>query len=201
VGEAAEDSTLDGALEWWRFICGGGILRWSRHRSTVVIAPLVGGGGGSGHTADLVSSDSLLASLALILDARILVGRPQGPIWIRVVYLYADRLGGDSGIDMTSTESSSSSSSAMVTSTTSSTSATPSSPSLFPSLRLGEDNIDRLSATGYGHGPVPWMDQGGSRRPLGEVVGYEGSIGQWCGGGRWWSLHNPNPRVRDRLWA
>jgi hypothetical protein len=92
----------------------------------------------------------------------------RGPIRIHVVCLYAGLLGGDSGTGMTSTGLSSSHSSATVTSTTSSTSATLSSPSLYPSLGLSEDNIDRLSATGYGHGPIPWMEQGGS----------DGSIGQ-----------------------
>jgi hypothetical protein len=79
---------------------------------------------------------------------------------------------------MTSTGSSSSSSLATVTSTTSYTSATASSRSISPSLGLGEDNTDRLSATRYGHGPIPWMAQGGSRRRHREVVGSEGSIGE-----------------------
>jgi hypothetical protein len=120
----------------------------------VVTAPLVGGGGGGGHAADPISGESRSVSLALILGTRVPVGQPRGPIRIHVVCLYTDRLGGDSSTGMNSTGSSSSSSSTSATSTTSSTSAYPSSPSLSPSLRLGDDNTDHLSATGYGHRPI-----------------------------------------------
>jgi hypothetical protein len=137
----------------------------------VLEAPLEGGGGGGGsHIADPVSGESRPTSLASILGARGSVGRPRGPIQMCVVCLYAGLLGGDSGTGMTSTGSLSSSSSATVTSTTSSTSVTPSSPYLSPSPGLGEDNTDRLSATGYEHGPIPWVAQGGSWRPHGEVA-------------------------------
>jgi hypothetical protein len=125
----------------------------------VQAAPSGGGGGGGGHTADPVSSESRPASLALILGARVLVGRPHGPIQIQVICLYAGRGGEESSTGMTLTGLSSSSSSAMVTSTTSSTSAAPSS----PSLGHDGDNIVCLGATGYGHEPIPWMAQGGSR--------------------------------------
>jgi hypothetical protein len=151
----------------------------------VLICPLGGGGGGGGHMANPVSGGSCPASLALILHARVLVGRPRGLIRIHVVYLYVGRVGGESGTDMTLTSPSSSSSSATatstmssssatMTSTTSSTSVTPSSPSLIP----GGDNTGCLCAIGYGHGPIPWMAQGGSRRLLREVAGSEGSISQ-----------------------
>jgi hypothetical protein len=149
----------------------------------VVTGPLEGGGGGGGHTSDPVSDENDLASLASILGARVPVGRPHGPIWIRIVFLYACHGDGKSGTGMTSTGSSSllvttttttSSSSAKATSTTPSASATPSSPSPIP----GDENIGCLYATGYGHGPMPWMAQGISRRPHGELAGSEGSIGQ-----------------------
>jgi hypothetical protein len=146
--------------------CGGGAVveaPLSGGGGAMVTAPLVGGGGGGSHTTDPISGESQPASLAPVRGARGPVGRPRGPIRIRVVCLYIDRLGGDSSTGMTSTGSSSSSSSITVTSTTSSTSVTPSSPSLSPSLGLDEDNTDRHSATGYGHEPIPWMAQGGSR--------------------------------------
>jgi hypothetical protein len=161
--------------------CGGGaVLKAPLDNSggAVVTTLLVGGGGGGGgHTADPVFGESRSTSLAPVLGARVLVGRPRGPIWIHVVFLYANLLSGDSETSMASTGSSSSSSSTTATSTTSSTLATPSSPSLSPSLGLSEDNTNRSSATRHGHEPIPWMAQGGSRRPLREVVGSEGSIG------------------------
>jgi hypothetical protein len=125
----------------------------------VVTCPLGGGGGGGSHTVGSVSGGSWPASLALILGARVPVGQPHGPIWICAVCLYAGHVGGESGTSMTSTNPSLSSSSATVTLTTSSTSMTPSSPSLI----LGDDNTGCLCATGYGHGPISWMAQGGSR--------------------------------------
>jgi hypothetical protein len=140
----------------------------------VVTCPLGGGGGSDDHTTNSVSGGSWAASLALILGARVLVGRPCGSIQIRSVCLYAGHVGGELSIGMTSTGPSSSSSSATATLTTSSTSVIPSSPSLIPS----GDNTGCLCATGYGHGPIPWMAQGGSWRLLGEVAGSEGSIGQ-----------------------
>jgi hypothetical protein len=79
-----------------------------------------GGGGGGGHTSDLVSGEIRSASPAPVLGARVPVGRPRGPIWIRVVYLYASRGGVQSGTNMTLIGSSSSSSSTTMTSTTSS---------------------------------------------------------------------------------
>jgi hypothetical protein len=121
--------TITRWVKWWRIqppmglrsggdsvaaagSCGGGV---------VLEAPLEGGGGGSGHTANPVSSESpsrppLLRSVTLGLRR------------IRVVCLYIGFLGGDLGTGMTSTSSSSSSSSAMATSTTPMTAATPSSP-------------------------------------------------------------------------
>jgi hypothetical protein len=50
---------------------GGGSVR---------TAPPGGSGGGGGHTTDLVSGESYSASLALILGARVPMGRPRG--WI-----------------------------------------------------------------------------------------------------------------------
>jgi hypothetical protein len=132
-GSAVLDVPLDG---------GGG---------AVVTGPLGGGGGGGGHTTDMVSGEFRSASLALILSARVSVGRPRGPIRIRVVCLYACCGGVESGTGMTSIDSSSSS--ATATSTTSSSSSIPSSPSLIP----GDDNIGCLCATGYGHKPILWM--------------------------------------------
>jgi hypothetical protein len=144
---------------------GGAFLEASLNGGggSVVTAPLVSGAGGSGHTADLVSHESLPSSLAPVRSARVPVGRPCGPIRIRAIYLYANLLGGDSCTGMTLIGSSLSSSSATTTSTTSSTSRPLSSPSLSPSLGHYEDNNDRLSATGYGHGPM---------------AGSEGSISQ-----------------------
>jgi hypothetical protein len=43
---------------------------------------LGGGGGGSGHTADLVSGETQLASLAPVRGARVPVGQPLRPIQI-----------------------------------------------------------------------------------------------------------------------
>jgi hypothetical protein len=140
-GSAVLDASFDG---------GGG---------AVMAGPLGGGGGDGGHMADPVSEESMSASLALILGARVPVGRPHGLIQIRVVCLYIGRGGVESSTGMTSTSLSSSSSSATVTSTTSSASATPSSPSLIP----GDDNTGCLCATGYEHGPIQWMAQGISR--------------------------------------
>jgi hypothetical protein len=114
--------------------CGGG--------GSVVTAPLVGGGGGGGHTSDPVSGETQPASLAPVRGTRVLMGQPLGPIWIHVVCLYTG-LSGDVGTGMTSTGSSSSSSLATATSTTPSAMATPSS----PSLGLGDDNTELLSAT------------------------------------------------------
>jgi hypothetical protein len=115
----------------------------------VVTVPLDGGGGG-GHTADPVSRESGLASLAPILGARVLVGQPCGPIRIRVVYLY-DGLGGvESGTGMTSTGSSSLSTTTTTTTSSSSSSVTPSSPSPSPD----DVNTSCLCATGYGRFPV-----------------------------------------------
>jgi hypothetical protein len=100
------------------------------------------GGGGGGHTADTVSDESRLASLASILGARVPVGRPCGPIRIRAVCLY-DGLGGvDSGTGMTSTSLSSLSIMAITTMSSSSSSVTPS-----PSPSPGDENTGYLCAT------------------------------------------------------
>jgi hypothetical protein len=134
--------------------CGGGAVLKAPldgGGGAVVTGSLVGSGGsgGGGGTVDLVSGESRSASLALILGARVPVGRPRGPIRILDVCLYTCRVGGESGTGMTLTGSSSSSSSAMMTSTTSSTSTTPSSPTLIP----GDDNTSCLGASGMGTGP------------------------------------------------
>jgi hypothetical protein len=76
----------------------------------VVTGPLGGGGGSGGHTADPISGESWPASLALIIGARVPVGRPRGPIRILAVCLNTGRVGGELGTAMTSTGSSSSSS-------------------------------------------------------------------------------------------
>jgi hypothetical protein len=99
--------------------------------------------GGGGHTLYRVSGEIWPASLAPVCDARVSMGRPLGPIQIRAVYLYVG-LGGDADTGMTLTVSLSSSSSVTATSTTSSAVVTPSS----PSLGLGDDNTELLSATG-----------------------------------------------------
>jgi hypothetical protein len=99
-------------LRWWDLAV---VVRCLGGDGLVVMAPLAGGSGGSGHTLDPVSGETRPASLAPIRGARVPVGRPLGPIWIRVIGLYAG-LGGDSGTGMTST--------------TPSATATPSSPSL-----------------------------------------------------------------------
>jgi hypothetical protein len=84
------------------------VARCLRRRSTVVVTgPLGGDGAGGCHTADPVSGESGPTSLAPTLGARVPVGRPRGPIRIRVVCLY-DVLGGvDSDTGMTSIGSSS----------------------------------------------------------------------------------------------
>jgi hypothetical protein len=147
--------------------CSGGVVLEAPREGA-------GSGGDSGHTIDPVSGESRPASLAPVRGARGPVGQPREPIQICAIYLYVGLRGGDSSIGMTSIGSSSSSSLAITTSTTSSTSTTPSS----PSLRLGDDNTDRLSVIGYGPMPIPWMAQGGFRQPLGRVAESEGSISQ-----------------------
>jgi hypothetical protein len=103
--------------------CGGGVVLEASldgGGGMVVTGPLGGGGGGGGHTSDPVLGEIRSASPAPVLGARVPVGRPRGPIWIRVVYLYASRGGVQSGTNMTLIGSSSSSSSTTMTSTTSS---------------------------------------------------------------------------------
>jgi hypothetical protein len=98
--------------------CGGGAVRevpLGSGGGSMVMTSLVGSGGSSGQTTDSVSGESRPASLASIHVARVLVGRPRGPIWIRVICLYISLLGGDSGTDMTLIGLSSSSSSTTVT--------------------------------------------------------------------------------------
>jgi hypothetical protein len=132
AGSCSGGAVLEAPLD------GGGL--------SVVMVPLVGSGGG-GHTSDLVSGETRLTSLAPVHGARVPVGRPLRPIWIHAICLYAD-LGGNSDADMASTGSSSSPSSATATSTTHSASMTPSFPSSSPSLGLGDNNTELLSATG-----------------------------------------------------
>jgi hypothetical protein len=69
AGSCGGDEVLDASFEG-----GGG----------AVVSGLLGGDG-SGHMANPVSKESVSASLALILSARVLVGRPFGLIQIRVV--------------------------------------------------------------------------------------------------------------------
>jgi hypothetical protein len=69
AGSYGGDEVLDASFD------GGG--------GAVVYGPL--GGGGGGHMADSVSKEFVSASLALILGARVPVGRPCGLIQIRVV--------------------------------------------------------------------------------------------------------------------
>jgi hypothetical protein len=113
-GGAVLESPLDG---------GGGV---------VVTGPLRGGGVGGGHTADPTSGESGPTSLVPSLSARVLMGRPCGLIRIRVICLYGDLGGVDSGTGMTSTTpmvtmtTSSSSSSAASSSSSSMTSSSPS---------------------------------------------------------------------------
>jgi hypothetical protein len=152
--------------------CGGGAVLGALldgGGGAVVTGPL---GGGGGHTSDPVSDETGLASLASILGAGVPVGRPRGPILIHAIFLY-DNLGGmDSGTGMTLTGSLFLSTTATTTTPPFSFSATPS-----PSPSPGNENTDCLYATGYGHGPIPWMAQGGSWRPHGESAGSKGSIG------------------------
>jgi hypothetical protein len=63
-------------------LCGVAVLEALLEGSGVAVleALFEGGGGGSGHTADLVSSESRSTSLAPVHDARGPVGRPHGPI-------------------------------------------------------------------------------------------------------------------------
>jgi hypothetical protein len=160
VGSCSGGTVLEVPLDG-----GGGV---------VVTVPLGGGGGGDGHTADPDSRESRLVSLAPILGARVPVGQPYGLIRICVVCLYDGLSGVDSGTGMTLTDSSSLSTTATMITSSSSSSVTPSSPS--PSL--GDVNTDCLCAIEYGHGPIPWMAQGGSRQPHGELARCEGSIDQ-----------------------
>jgi hypothetical protein len=116
---------------------GGGSVR---------MAPLSGSGGGGSHTSDPISGETRPTSLAPVRGARILMGRPLGLIWIHVVCLYAD-IGEDSGTDITLTGWSSSSSMAAAIPSPPLAAVTPSFPSSPPSLGLGDDSTDRLSAT------------------------------------------------------
>jgi hypothetical protein len=155
--------------------CGGGAmleLPLDGGGGMVVASPLRGGGGGSGHTTDPTSRESGPASLAPSLDARVLVGRPRGSIRIRVVCLYVDLGGMDSGTEMTSIGSSSLSMTTAMT-TSSSSLATSSSPRPLP----GDEDTSCHCVTEYGRRPIPWMTHGGSRRLHGESAGSEGSIG------------------------
>jgi hypothetical protein len=138
--------------------CGGGV---------VLDAPLdrggamvVTGGCGGGHTSDLISDENCSVSHAPSRGARVPVGKPCGPIRIRAVWLYGDLSGMDSGTGMTSTGSSSLSMTATMT-TSSSSSVAFSSSSLTtassPSPSPGDEDTGCHYATGYGHGPVPWM--------------------------------------------
>jgi hypothetical protein len=93
--------------------CGGGVVLevpLDSGGGAVVTCPIGGGGGSGGHTTDPVSRESWPASLALIIGARVPVGRPRGPIRILAVCLNTGRVGGELGTGMTSTGSSSSSS-------------------------------------------------------------------------------------------
>jgi hypothetical protein len=132
-------------------IGGGGV---------VVTGPLGGGGGGVDHTSDSVSYETGLDFLAPSCGARVPVRQPHGPIRIHAVWLYGDLGGVDSGTGMTSTGSSSLS---MVVTTTTSSSSSSSMTSSSPSPSPGDENTSYHCATGYGHGPIPWMAQGGSR--------------------------------------
>jgi hypothetical protein len=143
-------------------------------RHLMVMFNLLGGGGGGGdHMTDPVLEESMPASLALILGARVLMGSPHGLIQIHAICLYAGYCVVESGTSMTSTGSSSSSTSAIATSTMLSSSMTSSSPSLIP----GDDNTGCLCLTEYGHGPIPWMAHGVSQRPHRGSARSEGSIG------------------------
>jgi hypothetical protein len=108
---------------------------------------IVGGGGGGGsHTSDPISDETRPTSLAPVRGARIPMGRPLGPIWIHVICLYAG-IGEDSGTDITLTGWSSSSSMAAAIPSPPLAAVTPSFPSSPPSLGLGDDSTDCLSAT------------------------------------------------------
>jgi hypothetical protein len=111
---AAAGSCRGGTVLESPFDGGGGV---------VVTGPLRGSGGGDGHTTNLAYGESGPALLAPSLGARVPVGRPRGPTWIRVVCLYGDLGGVDSGTEMTLTGSSSLSTT--VTMTTSSSSSSP----------------------------------------------------------------------------
>jgi hypothetical protein len=94
----------------------------------VVTGPLGGSGGGGGHMADPTSGEPGPASLAPSLGARVLVGRPRGPIWIRAICLYGDLGGVDSGTEMTLIGLSSLSTTVTTTTSSSSSSSSSSSP-------------------------------------------------------------------------
>jgi hypothetical protein len=124
----------------------------------VVTGPLGGGWWWRWPHGELASKESGSASLAPSLGARVPVGQPRGPIQIRVVCLYNDLGGVDSGTGMTSIGSTCSSSSPAASSSSSS-----SMTSISPSPSPGDENTGCHCATGYGHGLVPWTVHGSSR--------------------------------------
>jgi hypothetical protein len=134
VGSCGGDVVLEAPLN------GGGGSVWR--------ALLEGGGGGGGHTSYPVTNEIRPVSITLVHGARVLVGRPLGPIWICVVFLYIELRGRDLGTGMTWTDSLSSSFSATATSTTASATMAPSAPSFSPSLGVSDDNTELLGATG-----------------------------------------------------
>jgi hypothetical protein len=123
------------------------------------MVPPGGSGGGGSHTSGLISGEICSASRAPVRCARVLVGRPLGPIQIHVICLYAGLGCVESDTGMTSTSSSSFSTTVTTTMSSSPSSVTPSSPSPSP----GDVITGCLGAIGYGHRPMPWMAQGGSR--------------------------------------
>jgi hypothetical protein len=102
--------------------------------SGVGVMATLGSGGGGGQTSDPVTGDPRSASLASDLGARVSVGLHLGSTRILAVHLGVG-LDGELSTGLISTGSSSSSSS---------TTVTPSP----PSLKLGDEGIIHLGATG-----------------------------------------------------
>jgi hypothetical protein len=121
VGEPADDSTPDEALEWQRWVLMTVVLRCSRRHSAMVVA-----------RPHLESSHerSLIDFPCPDLGTRVPVGLLCAPIYILVVHLGAG-LGGESSTGLTSTGSSS-------------TMVTPSP----PSLKLSAESTVCLIANG-----------------------------------------------------
>jgi hypothetical protein len=120
--------------------------------------------GGGGEGIDLVMGGPPLTPLDPDLGARVSVGRSCSSTWIRAVKWCGDsstRVGNISiGYSLLSSSSSTS----------------PCPPP--PSPRPDDEGHNRRATTGLGHRPQSWTVHDVVQRPLDEVAGSEGAIGQ-----------------------